>query len=306
MAATTAAVVGGVASAASAANSISQSGSGGAPKWQTRQQRNLTTQSNNVNQQTAGFTPDQIQAQQQIRDMQGRYDPALAGAQARAEQLANGVGAEQIRSFYNPFENDAVSAYLADLQQMRGQQDVAVSDAARAAGAFGGDREAVYRASIQGQLDRNGAGTLSNMRMAGYNNAVQAAMQNAGVQQSGNAQLANLIGQRMGAGYSDAAMLGASGAQQQGLTQQQLDERMNTLRFRSEINNPGTSYQRPPSQQGDPIAAALHGFQGGFQGVQGAMDYWRNMQGLNNSWATASQNFSNAASNLPTNIIFPE
>lgn len=293
MAATTAAVVGGVASAASAANSIANSGGGGSPKWQRRNQKRISSDAMGMTQQVAGFSPDQLAAMQGVRDMQGRYDGDYASAQARADQLAGGVTQDDIRQFYNPFENDAVSAYLNDLQAMRGRQDVAVNDAARAAGAFGGDREAVYRAVMQGEMDRTGATTLANMRMQGYGNAVNAALSNMGYRQAGNAQLANLIGQRQLAGYQDINALNASGLLQQQLQQRQFDAPLDTLRFRTEINNPG-SYARPESSGGDPIAAALHGFQGGMQGVQGAIDAWNALRtpapvnnGRNDVWTDA-------------------
>lgn len=259
--------------------SANQASGGGPPKWQRQQQKRLVQQSNMHQQEVAGFSEDQQRAMMGIRDMQGRYDPMYADAQDRARAMAaSGVTADDISRFYNPFENDAVAAYLADLQHMRGMQDVAVSDAARAAKAFGGDREAVYRANMQGNMDRTGAMTLANMRMQGYTNAVDAAMRDYSGRLQGNQQLANLIDARRVSQGDELGALNASGLLQQQLAQRQLDAPLDTLRFRSDINNPGSNYGRPAQPGVDPIAAALQGFQGGYQAVQGAMDWWKNRQ----------------------------
>jgi hypothetical protein len=282
MAATTAAVIGGVASAASAAQSVSAMGaSSGAPRWQRRNQRRIAGQAENVantQMQVTPFNADQLRAQQAVRDSQGYLAEDMAGAQANSARYAQGIQEDDIRRFYNPYENDVIGAYMRDAEAMRGRTDLAVSDQARAAGAFGGDREAVYRAVTQGERERADLANIGGLRNAGWQNAMQAALGDRGYQISGNDQLARLIEQRRGARYQDTGALAASGAQQQQLAQRVSDLPLDRLRFRSDMNNPGTSMNTTPGQPGDPLAAGLAGYQGGYQNVRGAIDWYNNLR----------------------------
>lgn len=281
MAVTAATIAGGVASAASAASSIKSmsggGGKGGAPKWQVANNKKYAQQAGSISKETADFTQDQLDAQQGVRDLQGMGQEDLAAAQARAEGFAGGVTPEQIQQYMNPYKTQVVDAYLNELGQMRAGANQQVSERAQKAGAFGGDREAVYRASIQGDLDRTGATTLADLNYRGYDMATRTALDSARLGQAGNAQVMDIINNRRSASYGDLMALEGSGRSQQALEQARLDAPMETLRFRSDINNAGNYGQAQGGQRGDPVAAGLAGFQSGVQGVQGAINTWQSM-----------------------------
>lgn len=255
-------------------------GSGGTPGWVQDRQQALNRRADRLEYKTAPFTDDQNLAMQGVREMQGKYNPYYDEVMGNAQGLAQGVSADDIRGFYNPYENDVIGAYLNDLDAMRNRADVRAGNEAEAAGAFGGDREAVYRAVTQGEYDRTGATTLSNLRYQGWDNASNLAMQNFQNKTVGNAQLADLIRQRTAYDYGDLDSLMGIGDRQHALEQQRLDNPLRTLSWQSDINNAG-SYSSPmrtgPYQ--DPYAAAVAGGQGGYRAGQQVYDY-----GVNKGW----------------------
>jgi hypothetical protein len=273
MAATTAAVVGGLANAYSASKS-GKGGGGGTPKWQLKAGQENYDYGKGVaeRQSVAPMNADQLAAQQGVRDSQGYLAGDMEAAQGTASSLAGGVTADDIRGFYNPYENDVVNSYLDDLKQMRGTQDAAVSDRAQAARAFGGDREAVYRASIQGDLDRTGASTLSGIRSRGYELASSNALNNQGLRISGNDQLAQLIEARRRARYQDIGALSASGSQQQEFDQYSRD--LDQRRLATRLNAAGTPQTSGPSNPQNRFAAGLAGFQDGVGAVRDLQGLW--------------------------------
>lgn len=273
MAVTTAAVVGGVASAAGAMRG-GGGGGGGMPKWQAKAMKENSDYSRQVaaGQSVAPINADQLSAYQGVRDSQGYLADDMAGAQDTAGRLAGGVTADDIRGFYNPYEDDVVNSYLGDLQQMRGTQDAAVSDRAQQAGAFGGDREAVYRASIQGDLDRTGATTLAGIRSRGYEGARDTALSNQGLRISGNDQLTQLIEARRRARYGDLAALGGVGGQLQGQDQyaRDLDQR----RLDTRLAGAGTPTSGPTGPSQNRFATGMAAFQDGVGAVRDLQGLW--------------------------------
>lgn len=277
-------VSGGIALAGGLANAYSAvkgAGGGGAkiPKWQKKAMKENWKYGKDVaaNMTTAGFTPDQLTAQQGIRDSQGYLDADLAAAQAQAGELSQDISPDDIRTFYNPFENDVVNTFIDDLGQIRGMEDLRVNDLAEKSKAFGGDRDAVYRATSMDALNRTAASNIAGLRHAGYQTASGNAMQNRALRLTGNAQLADLISQRRENRFGELGALGGSGALQQAqdqferdLGQRQLDVRMRAA---------GTPAPQGGGTYQNPLATGLAAFQDGVGAVRNLQSLWGRVRG---------------------------
>src|SRR5512143_2724464 len=91
----------------------------------------------------AGFTPDQLAAFQNVRNMQGMTSPWFGAAGNLAMSSAQPLTGEQIGQFYNPMAAN-VTAQLQNIfgQQMRNT----TGQATQAAGGVGADRIGVAQA----------------------------------------------------------------------------------------------------------------------------------------------------------------
>jgi hypothetical protein len=170
----------------------------------------------------AGFsTADTRRATQQLEAaMQGAGGIEEAGAQA-LQAGVGALGAQGYRDYMNPFEKDVVAATQADLERQGQMARTALAGQAARSGAFGGTREGVQRAILEGELARNEANVLANLRSQGFNTAQQAALSRAGMYgqlgtQAGalRAQQAGLQGQLAGQSAQQAfqgAQLGQAG-----------------------------------------------------------------------------------------------
>ena len=77
--------------------------------------------------------------------------------------------------YQNPYTDQVVKTTLDDLANTRAQQQVRDNQASTAAGAFGGNRQAVRDSLTSGEYFRTAASTDANLRSAGYDKAVEAA-----------------------------------------------------------------------------------------------------------------------------------
>lgn len=175
----------------------------------------------------AGYSEaDLRRATQQLEAaMTGAGGIEAAGAQAlQAGVGALGTGA--YRDYYNPFERDVIAATQADLERQGQMARTALASQAARSGAFGGTREGVQRAILEGELARNEANVLANLRSQGFNTAQQAALSRAGLYgtlgtQAGalRSQQAAMQGQLAGQSAQQAlqaAQLGQAGTALQG------------------------------------------------------------------------------------------
>ncbi len=236
--------------------------SGGLPRWQRRAMKDMYQQAGDVPMSVAPFNSDQRDAMRGFRNVDGYLANRYQDATNQAADLSHGINADDIRSFYNPFENDVVGSFLKDVGTMHAQEDLRVNDNAEAAKAFGGDREAVYRAVSQGQLDDNAQRNLAGIRTAGWNSALQGALQNHGLQLTGNAQLQALLDQRRANKIEDLKNLMTVGGMRQAYSQQVRDLPQQRLALQQSMLQP---YYNAPSQPYDPVAGAMSGFEGGYQ-----------------------------------------
>jgi hypothetical protein len=113
--------------------------------------------------------------------------------------------ASEITAFQNPYEQQVVQQTLGDIEQQRRMGQIAESQRATAARAFGGSRQGVAQALTNEAALQQAARASANLRQQGFTQAAQLAQQ------------ARQLGRQ---GAMD--VMGLGGARQQ-LTQQQLD-----------------------------------------------------------------------------------
>ncbi len=254
-----------------------------APAWADRNGRIgsdmlLEASRRSADEAIAGFTPDQNAAFQAVRDAQGFGQADMAGAQATAQRLSQGITPGDISKFYNPYESDVINASLADIERMRQRRQLGAATEAEGAKAWGGDRAAVYQGVIDGEYDRTGASTIANLRHQGFTTAGNMALQSGGLALTGNAQLQNIIQNRRSNLFDDASALYNAGAVQQGQEQRVLDYPVTAAE--GLMRNAAQFYQGSvPLSGGDG-----GGVSGAMQGIVGGLDFGGKIYDIIKGW----------------------
>ena len=148
--------------------------------------------------------------------------PTVASGIAQIQGAAAPIGASQISQYLNPYQS-----YVTDEIARQGQimQNQLAANAVRS-GAFGGGREGVQQAELQGRtLD-----AMGRAQMQGFNTALGAAQRQQQVGLAAGQQLGQMgLGQQQMA-QSDINQLFSAGGVQRQLSQQALDaQRQSTL-----------------------------------------------------------------------------
>ena len=148
--------------------------------------------------------------------------PTVASGIAQIQGAAAPIGASQISQYLNPYQS-----YVTDEIARQGQimQNQLAANAVRS-GAFGGGREGVQQAELQGRtLD-----AMGRAQMQGFNTALGAAQRQQQVGLAAGQQLGQMgLGQQQMA-QSDINQLFSAGGVQRQLAQQALDaQRQSTL-----------------------------------------------------------------------------
>lgn len=218
-------------------------------------------------QSVAGFTPDQTQAFQQVRQNQGVWQPYLGDAQERfgnstssattAQNQANGAVAgpaanftQNWQQYMSPYTSSVVNE-IARLGNQNFQEGIMpqIQASMIGSGQFGSERNADVLGRAARDAQQNITGQQASALEAGYSTAGNLFNQDANRQQQQQATQASTAlaggqlatnawdtsGQRVGAlgqaasqmGLSDAQALQASGQQQQQLNQVGLDTAYN-------------------------------------------------------------------------------
>lgn len=164
----------------------------------------------------AGFTPDQAQAFQQNRNIQGMAQPYYDQSQGLFNQSAAPISGSQVNNYLNPY----AGYVMANLQEQQGQQMHDLTGrATQAAGGVGADRIGVAQGELARQQSLASGQTLSGI----YGSALSAAQQDAQRQQSAAYGIGNLGGAAQNAALQGTQALYGQGAQQQQLNQAQLN-----------------------------------------------------------------------------------
>ena len=242
----------------------------------------------------AKFNPDQLQAFQMTRDAVGTGLDDMLGAQATAKRLSAGVTDEDIARFQSPYQSQVIDAALADIENMRATRQVGANAEAVAAGAFGGDRQGVYRAVLDGQYDRTGASTIAGLRDQGFRTAAGLAMDNNKLALAGNDQLMNMINNRRAALYGDAGAMSEIGGVQYGRDQAVLDNpvKMGSLLMSGASGAAGGGSAQP----------GLNPLQGAIGGLQFGRDIYDIGKGIFGGWGIGSPKLGSISG--PYNPVF--
>lgn len=182
---------------------------------------------------TEGFSQDQLNAQQDVRDAQGIYDPYAQRAAALNAQFGQGLDPGRVQDMYAQLS-------AGPLEQLWAQQRAEMAKATRGgvgnAGGTGASRVGVAQGNIANQQSL-ATGKIQSDFLTQAIQAELAAQSNRG---AAAAQEANLGMGHTGQLYNDASQLWNSGAATQGLGQAELNARFQ--RQRDQYQNPYTNY----------------------------------------------------------------
>ena len=176
-------------------------------------------------QQIAGFSPQQIAAQNLVTQGIGGFQPYLAEAQRLAGKAADPTS---YQDFLNPYQSYVTKGIQDQFAQAQNQ---AAAQAAQT-GAFGTEREGIQRAELQAKE----AQTVGESLAQGYGQAQQMAQQAYG--QGAQQQMA------MGSGAQQMAMADISNLMQSGAQQQQLAQTAFDADYRQKLQQMYEPYQR--------------------------------------------------------------
>lgn len=123
---------------------------------------------------TGGFTGDQQQAFQNIRDMWGSSSGAFSGA-SDAYGKSMIPTSQTVSSYMSPYMDEVVSKAMANMQEQNAQGQQQVVGDAIAKGAMGGNRVGVAQGELARQQKLADNQTIANLYQSGYGTALGAA-----------------------------------------------------------------------------------------------------------------------------------
>lgn len=172
----------------------------------------------------AGFTPAQLQAQQQVLANQGNYQPYLNTASQTVPQA--------IGDYMNPY-TDSVVNQIATLGQRNLTENLLpqVNSTFTGAGQFGSTRNADFTNKAVRDANESILNQQATALQSGYQNAANTALSDL-TRQANLGQLTQQLG------YQDTSYLDTMGQQQQALQQQNMD--LANTDFTNQLNYPKT------------------------------------------------------------------
>jgi len=220
----------------------------------------------------AGFTPDQLAAQGQYKNMLDqslRFDPRnqlneLAGQGPQSVNVKSLLDGD-IGAYQNPFRQQVIDNTLSDLDRARQMQIQSDQDAAIGQGAFGGSRSAILESEtnrnffdragdVTSRLNKQGFDSAVNLMGQDINRQFDADRFNSNLGMQNNNFQANLLNNQLADQYRSLGLFSNVGNQQQGLNQAQND--FDYSEFLRQINYPrdqlgmlqGTVFGMTPGQ----------------------------------------------------------
>lgn len=183
----------------------------------------------------AAMTPDQQAAYQSIRQNFGAYQPAYQSALESAKGVAGfqpgQFSAENLQRYMDPYQQEVEQGALANIERQRQLAQNQAGASARAAGAFGGSRQAIQEAISNAEAMRLTGETSAGIRSQGFRTAADLmgqdqarAAQAAQLRLAGAGQIGALAGAGQQALISEAGALESAGKAQQAQQQAKLDE----------------------------------------------------------------------------------
>jgi hypothetical protein len=163
----------------------------------------------------AQLNPTQTGAISNISGLAGGTTPAFNAAYGLTSAGATPTY-QTVGNYMNPYMGSVVAPTMQYLQQQQGQDLAKQQAQAIQAGAFGGDRAGIARATLQGQQQLAQGQTLGGLLQQGYGQALGAAQQGANQALQAGAQFGNLgTAQQQAALQQAQAQLGAGTTAQQ-------------------------------------------------------------------------------------------
>jgi hypothetical protein len=205
-----------------------------APSYYTNYLSNLATAGNTAtamdpSKMVAGFTDLQKAGFSNIPTAADSYKTGLSAAEQTASTAAQGVGADQISNFMNPYTANVVEE-MARLQQRNVQQNLmpALKGSFVGTGGLGGQRYANAAGQTTADLQANLTGQQTGALQKGYADAVTAAIQNAQLQNQAAQTQGILAGKEQELGLAGSKAMLDAGAQQQALEQAKIEAPLKT------------------------------------------------------------------------------
>ena len=197
----------------------------------------------------AGQDRLQQEAQKRAEAGLGSFEPFLQQAQgASAATFDSGIQ----QQFMSPYQQQVIDTTLSEFDRQRAIQQQQISDAAVAAGAFGGGREGVAQAEFAAQSGRDRAALQAGLLQQGFGQAQALAAQRFN-QQTG---LASLV---PGLQRQDVSTLGSLGALNQAQAQAEADAAREAARQAAFLP------QEQLQQYGAQVTGLMGGYPGGVQ-----------------------------------------
>lgn len=205
-------------------------------------------------QRVAGFTPDQLEAQGQVKSMLDqslRFDPRnqlnkLAGQGPESVNVKSLLDGD-IDAYQNPFRQQVIDNTLSDLDRARQMQIQSDQDAAIGRGAFGGSRSALLESEtnrnffdragdITSRLNQQGFDSAMNLMGQDINRQFDADRFNTNLGMQNRNFQANLLNDQLADQYKALGLFSQVGNQQQKLDQVNRD--FDYSEFLRQINYP--------------------------------------------------------------------
>jgi len=163
----------------------------------------------------AGLTPEQLQAFQGVKDMQGQQNPLQVQAQSLLNSGSQNLTSSDISQYMSPYMQNVVDQTKRGALRDFDIQMNSIGDAAANAGAFGGDRHGVVEANAYNDLNTR----LSDIQTQGLQTAYGDAQNLALSQQQNQLNSGTLMSQLAGANQAQD-LTGLAALEQTGATQQ--------------------------------------------------------------------------------------
>ena len=191
-----------------------------------------------IDEQVAGFSPDQIAAIEMQRQALGLQDPYIKDARAALDASMESYDPSITGQFFDPYEDQVVQQTIQDAMEQGAKSDIGAlaGDIARGGQSAFGSRARLGAEERQRALGRGLAEAVSGIRSRGFSEAQRAGMsefaRQKAAQSAGASGLAGLGAQAAGASLSDIGALYGMGTQQQNQLQRLLDaERRNLQQY---------------------------------------------------------------------------
>lgn len=179
-------------------------------------------------QRIAGFTPDQIQAQNMVQQGIGQFAPVYNAGVAATQSATTPFNASSLDAYMNPYTAN-VTNEIARLGNQNFTNNIlpGINSQFTGGGMFGSSRNAVALGRAAEATQQDITGQQSNALQQGYQNSMNAYQTDQARNLQAGAQLSNQATQGQSLFGNDVNALSATGQQQQQQQQQGLDTAYN-------------------------------------------------------------------------------